>query len=85
MRQIRRKLPFHIVSHAPQGPYFSPSFAPKGAYLTINNLVDKFIDFYNVQFYNQGNTTYETYEQLFVDSGSLIPNTSVFQIISQGI
>lgn len=78
MQQIRKSLPFYIISHAPQGPYFSPLFAPNGAYLTVDKLVGKFIDFYNIQFYNQGNTTYTTYQELFVDSGQLNPQTSIF-------
>ena len=85
MKELRRKLPFHIVSHAPQAPYFSPNFGPRGSYLTVHNQVGKFIDFHNIQFYNQGNTTYETYESLFIDSGLLNPNSSIYQIISQGI
>ena len=35
------------------------------------------IDFYNVQFYNQGSTSYDTYEKLFVQSGGYFPTTSV--------
>jgi len=85
-RQLRASLPFHIISHAPQAPYFSPDFAPTGSYLTVNKHVGKFIDFYNIQFYNQGNNTkYDTYSSLFVDSGIYNANSSVFQIIAQGI
>lgn len=62
MRKLRSELPFHIISHAPQGPYFTPGFAPNGAYREINRLIGNSIDFYNVQFYNQGNTTYQTYQ-----------------------
>ena len=85
MREIRKKKPFHVISHAPQGPYFDAKYAQSGSYLTINKIAGKFIDFYNIQFYNQGDTTYTTYNELFVDSGSGNANTSVFQIIKQGI
>lgn len=61
MRQVRKTYPFHIISHAPQAPYFDANYTKSGAYLTINKVTGKFIDFYNVQFYNQGNTTYTTY------------------------
>jgi chitinase len=74
------------VSHAPQAPYFSSSFSASGSYLNIHNNTGKFIDFYNIQFYNQGvNTPYSTYQELFVDSGIHNPNTSLFQIINQGV
>ena len=43
------------------------------------------IDFYNVQFYNQGNTTYDTYDSLFVDSGHLNPESALYQLIDQGV
>lgn len=62
MRVLRRYNPYHIISHAPQAPYFSYNFSSTGSYHTIHNVTGKFIDFYNVQFYNQGiNTPYSTY------------------------
>ena len=85
--QIIKKIkPFHIVSHAPQGPYFNSDYSSTGSYITINNVSGKYIDFYNIQFYNQGNeTTYDNYQKLLIDSGLHNPNTSLFQIINQGI
>ena len=86
MKKLRLALPFHIISHAPQTPYFCPGFAPSGSYLKVNKQVGKFIDFYNIQFYNQGESTkYDTYQSLFIDSGKNNPNTSIYQIIAQGI
>lgn len=43
------------------------------------------IDFYNVQFYNQGDTKYDTYETLFVNSGGYFSGTAVKEIISRGV
>ena len=57
-RVVRAAFPFLIISHAPQSPYFSPPFGPRGGYHTVNTLVGEWIDFYNVQFYNQVNETY---------------------------
>ena len=85
MQQLRKELPFHIVSHAPQGPYFSPGFSKGGAYLGVHREVGNKIDFYNVQFYNQGNTTYDTYDSLFVQSNFLNPQTAVYELMAQGI
>ena len=38
------------------------------------------IDFYNVQFYNQLNATYETYDLLFRNSGTSSPQTSIEEL-----
>ena len=86
MKKLRLALPFHIISHPTQAPYFCPGFVPSGSYLNANKLVGKFIDFYNIEFYNQGESTkYDTYQSLFIDSAKLKPNTLIYQIIAQGI
>ena len=59
--KLRSLLPNKIISHAPQGPYFKNDYYPKGGYVTINQQVGNMIDFYNVQFYNQGDTQYNSY------------------------
>ena len=51
--KLRSILPNHIISHAPQAPYFKQEFYKNGAYININKAVGSTIDFYNVQFYNQ--------------------------------
>lgn len=51
----------------------------------MDRKVGKTIDFYNVQFYNQGNTKYDTYETLFLNSGSYFSGTSVAEIMKRGI
>lgn len=78
-------LPFHLISHAPQAPYFAANFSSKGAYYSLKDVFANLVDFYNIQYYNQGNTTYDTYSGLFLDSGSLNPNNAVYQLIGQGI
>jgi hypothetical protein len=45
--------------------------------MTVDRQVGHTIDFYNVQFYNQGNTEYNSYEKLFIKSGSHFSGTSV--------
>lgn len=47
--------------------------------------VGSLIDFYNVQFYNQGDTRYNTYSELFIRSTGFFSNTSVQEIIARGI
>jgi len=60
--KLRSLLPNKIITHAPQGPYFKNDYYPKGGYVTVHQKVGSMIDFYNVQFYNQGNTQYNSYE-----------------------
>ena len=46
--------------------------------MTVHKAVGNTIDFYNVQFYNQGDTRYDTYNTLFLQSGSTFSGTSVY-------
>lgn len=70
-------LPTHIITHAPQAPYFKKEYYPKGGYVTVNSQVGSLIDFYNVQFYNQGDTRYNTYDELFLRATGFFSGTSV--------
>ena len=47
------------------------------AYMKVHNEVGNLIDFYNVQFYNQGSTSYDTYDGLFKSAIGYFPGTSV--------
>jgi chitinase len=76
MRHLRKLLPYHIITHAPQGPYLMGVYV-SGRYRKIHKEVGNLIDFYNVQFYNQLNATYEKYDLLFKNSGTISPKTSV--------
>mgnify|MGYP001323148856 CR=1 FL=1 len=51
----------------------------------MNQQVGNLIDFYNVQFYNQGDTQYNTYTELFVKATGTFSGTSVSEIINRGI
>ena len=58
------------VSHAPQTPYFngSSTYSNFGyIYNQVEYLYGYAIDFYNIQYYNQGNYDYTTYDQLFTN------------------
>ena len=70
-------MPTQTITHAPQAPYFKNEYYPKGGYYTVDKEVGNLIDFYNVQFYNQGDTKYNTYEELFIRSSGFFSNTSV--------
>lgn len=86
---LRQKLPKgkYLLTSAPQAPYFvgSPRFYPNGGYLKYDKEVGDLTDFYNVQFYNQGDTTYDTYEKLFVSSGGPFAGTAIQEIADKGV
>jgi chitinase len=83
MKHLRKLLPYHIITHAPQGPYFTRGYIA-GGYRKVHKEVGHLIDFYNVQFYNQMSTTYETYESLFKNSGTISPETSIMEMRNFG-
>ena len=43
------------------------------------------INFYNIQFYNQGDSKYDSYEELFIASTGYFNGTSVKEIISKKV
>lgn len=51
----------------------------------MNNKVGNLIDFYNVQFYNQGDTRYDTYEELFLKATGTFSGTSIQELINRGV
>ncbi|KAJ7873427.1 glycoside hydrolase family 18 protein [Mycena leptocephala] len=86
-RALRAQLPQgqYILTHAPVAPWFSPGIWPGNGYLGVNSAVGSLIDWYNVQFYNQGATEYTTCAGLLTASSNTWPQSSVFQIAANGI
>ena len=85
-KTLRANLPADaIITHAPQAPYFSKGLYPKNAYLTIEKTIGDMIDFYNVQFYNQGVGIYDNPQSLFNVSGGWCPGSSINEMITAGI
>jgi len=84
---LRAKLPSpqYTISHAPQGPYFSPGLYADNAYITIDQQAGKNIDFYNVQFYNQVTTSYDNCDVLLNTANGWAKKTALFEVIAQGI
>lgn len=80
-----------IITHAPQAPYFKNSWTGNsGGYSDVYAQVGAQINWFNVQFYNQGPTCYTSYESLFTQSNinnncPSFPGTSVNEIASTGI
>lgn len=76
----------YYLTHAPQAPYFVGTIKyPNGGYITIHQAVGHLIDWYNVQFYNQGDTKYDSYQELFYLSSGYFPNTAVKNIYELGV
>lgn len=77
----------YLLTHAPQGPYFYANKVqyPNGAYIKVNEEVGDITDWYNVQFYNQGETSYDTCDGLFNRSNGWALGTSVNEIIANGV
>ncbi|EJD07906.1 glycoside hydrolase [Fomitiporia mediterranea MF3/22] len=86
-KQLRTQLPQgdFILTHAPVAPWFSPNKFGGGAYLTVNENVGSLIDWYNVQFYNQGTSEYTTCNGLLTSSSSTWPESALFQIAANGV
>ncbi|KAI5117051.1 hypothetical protein M0805_005290 [Coniferiporia weirii] len=85
--QLRNQLPSgqYIITHAPVAPWFSPGKYTTGAYLTVDKNVGSLIDWYNIQFYNQGTSEYTTCAGLLTESSSTWPQSAVFQIAASGV
>ncbi|VDB96175.1 unnamed protein product [Peniophora sp. CBMAI 1063] len=83
---LRDRLPAgqYTISHAPVAPWFSNNYH-KGGYLYIDQQVGSLIDWYNIQFYNQGDRMYTDCDGLINQSGSDAPNTAVLQIAQAGV
>ncbi|KAI0630238.1 glycoside hydrolase superfamily [Trametes polyzona] len=86
-KTLREKLPkgHYLLTHAPVAPWFSPVFNTSGAYLTIHQKAGDLIDWYNVQFYNQGEGMYTTCDNLLTLSGGTWPGSSLLEIAQAGV
>lgn len=78
-------IPNHIVTHCPQGPYFKNDYYKNGGYVTIEREIGSLINFYMIQFYNQGDTKYDTYEELIVNATGTFSGTALMEIVAKGI
>ena len=76
-KTLRPLLPNHIITHAPQAPYFNRNIYGGKNYIKVHNEVGSMIDFYNIQFYNQQSSPYDTAHTLFNESGGWAHTTSV--------
>ena len=77
--QALKKLnPACVISHAPQTPYFDPSFG--SVYVNLYKTYSQYFDWYNIQYYNNGESN--TYQEIFVNSDATDwPGVAVLQLI----
>ncbi|KAG7445582.1 glycoside hydrolase family 18 protein [Guyanagaster necrorhizus] len=85
--ELRAYLPQdqYIVTHAPVAPWFTPNSYVGGAYTKVHQEVGDLIDWYNIQFYNQGATEYTDCDGLLTASSSTWPETALFQIANNSV
>jgi len=72
-----------IITHAPQSPYFNIEFA-NGYYDFYMQTPRPSIDYFLIQYYNQG-ATYLDYQTQFINDDNYHPDTAVAQLISRGL
>ncbi|KZP24588.1 glycoside hydrolase family 18 protein [Athelia psychrophila] len=76
----------YIITGAPLAPWFQPNGRwGGGGFLLVDQKVGSLVDWWNVQFYNQGTTEYTTCAGLFTQSSSSWPQTSLFEIAASGV
>lgn len=82
-----------IISHAPQAPYLSQpghtgTWAGElGGYVKVFNDAKNnggYIDYLNVQFYNQGNAYY-SYDTIYIDGAPNFPYSAINQVNTKGL
>jgi len=82
MKALRQQLPQgkYLISHAPIAPWFKTDGGP---YLKIHQEVGDLIDWYNVQFYNQG-SAYTTCDALITTMNDT-NNPALMEIVANGV
>ncbi|PFH46496.1 glycoside hydrolase family 18 protein, partial [Amanita thiersii Skay4041] len=87
--ELRSHLPkeHYIITHAllTHCPRFSPKKWSGGGYLSIDKKIGHMINWYNIQFYNQGESEYTDCHGLLFKSSSTWPQSSVFEIHANGV
>ncbi|CAO1638205.1 unnamed protein product [Sympodiomycopsis kandeliae] len=73
------------ITHAPIAPWFSQDSYKSASYVDVERQTNDAIDWYNIQYYNQGKNAYTTCKSLYWDSTSTgYKGTSISEIHKQG-
>jgi len=80
-------VPLRTISHAPLGPYLATWAGPERGYVEIYNRASEAIDYLFIQYYNQGEGVYDSYEEIFSSAGgaTLVSGSSVAELRDAGI
>jgi len=83
-KELRAQLPQgeYYITHAPVAPWFTMNTTryPQGAYRKVHQEVGDLIDWYKVQFYNQGSDYINCPSLLDQSLAHEFPNSSLFEI-----
>ena len=83
---LRKKLPSHKIVCTVSAGYFTGwAKYPKGAFLHVHRQKGSLIDFYNVRYFDQGDSTYSTGQALFNVSTGWAVRTAVNQLVTKGV
>ena len=85
-KKLKSLLPNHLIVHTVNAAYFvGQHIYANQAYLKVNEEVGSMIDFYNIRYFNQGNSAYNTAHSLFKVSSGWATYTSVNQLVQKGV
>ena len=83
---LRTQLPSHtIVCTVKAGYFVGWARYSKGAFLNVHNQKGSLIDFYNVRYFGQDTSTYNSSTTLFNQSSGWAVKTSVNELVTKGI
>ena len=83
---LKASLPKLCIYLTANAGYFTSSPTYKyGAMLNVSQKIDSLIDFYNIEYYNQGSSSYNTFQTLFNVSSGWALKTAVNELIKKGI
>ena len=86
IKVLRTKLPSHLIVCTVSAGYFSGwAVYTKGGFLNVHKQRGDKIDFYNVRYFDQGDSTFNTAATLFTKSTGWAVKTSVKELIDKGI
>ena len=81
--QLRNLLPNHTIVVSLRPCFTTDEYAGAG-FRRVNKEAGSMIDFYNVEYYNEGTTVYDSYDRVFISVGGEHPGTAMKDLIANG-
>ena len=82
---MKELLPEKEIVHTAKARYFKQELYTDSGYIKVDREVGNLIDFYNVLYYREHESSYDTYYKLFRQSDKELTGTSVQELINRGI